>query len=96
MRMADDYRQSLIGAQICMPGTPDPCTITMPDDLFCGCPTYVNPSRSLDIDRMNYIIAAAANCPRMCVPIGCRPTSGGACMAEPNQNPPRPHCFDMQ
>jgi len=95
--MADDYRESLMGAQICLPGTPDPCTLMVMDDLFCGCPTWVNPDRSPDVTRMAYIMAAAAQvCPQTCEPEECRPTSGGVCMGEPNQDPPRPHCFDAQ
>jgi hypothetical protein len=95
--MADEYRQFLMGAQICTPGTPDPCTARMKDDLLCGdCLTFVNPERTDDLEKMEYLIAAAADCPRMCPTIECRPANAGVCMEEQNQNRPFAHCFDVQ
>lgn len=97
--MAREYQSFLRSAQVCMPpeqSTPDPCTLQMPDDLLCGCPTYVNPDRFLDIPYMEYLLSEAMDCQRACEPIACRPVSGGVCMPDMNLNPPRPHCFAVR
>jgi hypothetical protein len=92
MAMIREYRDHLISSQMCMPVAPDPCTLVMPDDLLCGCPTYVNPQRDLDVRRMNELLDEAANCPHMCPPGGCRSVSSGRCTVDPSSNPPRGSC----
>jgi len=93
MAMAREYRDHLIGSQMCMPVAPDPCTQVMPDDLFCGCPTYVNPARELDVRRMNELLDASANCPHTCPPGPCRPVSVGLCYPDPYSDQPRGRCL---
>jgi len=99
--MAREYRSILRSAQICMPPDPmdpqatDPCTLRMPDDPLCRCPTYVNPDRFLDIPYLEYLLAETAVCPPTCQPNTCRPVGSGACLLDQNLSPPRPHCFAM-
>ena len=97
--MAREYQSLLRSAQVCMPpapSTPDPCTRLMPDDLLCGCPTYVNPARDLDIPYMEYLLTEASDCQRSCEPIECPPVSAGVCMLDMNLDRPRAHCFPVR
>jgi hypothetical protein len=96
MQMASDYRSFLRSAQVCDPMAPNPCSLERPDDLLCGCPTYVNPARYLDIPYLDYLLEAAKGCERSCQTIMCRPVSGGACMVDMRLEPPRPHCFAVR
>lgn len=94
MEMASQYRSLLRSAQLCMPMEPNPCTLEMPDAAFCGCTTYVNPDRYLDIPYMRDLLDRAQDCP--CQQMPCREVNGGACMVDSNLNPPRPHCFAVR
>lgn len=58
------------------------CTREMPDDLLCGCTTFVNPMREADLRRLLEIIEKARDCSRICPAIVCPAVRRGVCGAD--------------
>jgi len=80
--LAKEYQDRLALAQQCLGVSTTECSLEMPDDLLCGCPTYVNPARDADIRRMNELIEKARNCVRICPAIACREVKSGRCSTD--------------
>ena len=62
--------------------TVEQCTRELPDDLLCGCKTFVNPMREADVSRLLELIEKARNCPRICPAIVCPDVRRGTCAAD--------------
>jgi hypothetical protein len=81
--LAKEYRELLASAQQCSPMlTVEQCTREMPDDLMCGCTTFVNPMRDADVRRLLELIEKARNCSRICPAIVCPAVRRGVCGAD--------------
>jgi len=77
--LAREYRERLASAQQCAVAIVEQCSREMPDDLLCGCPTFVNPTRESDIRRMLELIELGKNCVRICPAIACVDVKRGQC-----------------
>jgi hypothetical protein len=94
--LAAEYLQRLAAAQVCvpvaMPTEMTPCSLQMPDDLICGCPTYVNPEHASEIRRMNELIELAKGCSMVCPAIACPAVKRGVCSGDTGIVPARGRC----
>jgi hypothetical protein len=81
--LAREYIERLALAQQCSTIlTVEQCTIEMPDEFQCPCPTYVNPAREGDIRRLNQILEYARHCMWACPAIVCPDPKRGTCSAD--------------
>jgi hypothetical protein len=81
--LAREYIERLALAQQCSPIlTFEQCTVKMPDDFRCPCPTFVNPAREGDIRRLNQILEYQRQCVWACPAVVCPNPTRGTCSAD--------------